>query len=134
VAYFLTRSYLRADLIELLKGAGDIGRIVQRFALKRGDVSDLLTVKKTIDIWNLVSKRIASERKHDPNTFPLGDGWGHIDQLRKRLIKLDNLSKRIDDAVEDTRDLSIEEERDKDVVEGSFPLPEGAFKWTIKPG
>lgn len=135
VAFFLKRQHLRADLIEHLKQVGDISRIVQRFTLKRGDVSDLLSVKKTIDLWEQMIKRLELEKDIEKRKRTKKD-WEHIDLLRKRIRILETLADRIQSAVADANDQeseSVEEEEQKAILQESTPLAENSVKWTIKP-
>ncbi|RXW14255.1 hypothetical protein EST38_g11599 [Candolleomyces aberdarensis] len=136
VAFFSKRTHLRADLIEHLKQVGDISRIVQRFTLKRGDVSDLLSVKKTIDLWGQIIKRLELEKDLEKRKRTKRD-WEHIDLLRKRIRTLEILSNRIQSALADANDQeseSVEEEEQKALVlQESTPLMENSVKWTIKP-
>jgi DNA mismatch repair ATPase MutS len=131
----LKRQHLRADLIEHLKQVGDISRIVQRFTLKRGDVSDLLSVKKTIDLWEQMIKRLELEKDIEKRKRTKKD-WEHIDLLRKRIRILETLADRIQSAVADANDQeseSVEEEEQKAILQESTPLAENSVKWTIKP-
>lgn len=44
--------------MQYLRRLEDTSRIVQRFLLRKGDVSDLLTIKETIALWQLIKSRI----------------------------------------------------------------------------
>ncbi|KAF6766398.1 MutS2 protein [Ephemerocybe angulata] len=136
VAFFLKRPHLRADLIEKLKEMGDIGRIVQRFILKRGDISDLLSVKKTIDLWEDVIKCLELENKMESRQ--MSQEWAQADLFRKRMHNLGKLSARINDTVIDTADVQTLGDEDENAASlDSAPASatlEKPGRWTIKHG
>ncbi|KAJ3527347.1 hypothetical protein NMY22_g9818 [Coprinellus aureogranulatus] len=138
VAFFLQRHHLRADLIEKLKGMSDIGRIVQRFSLKRGDISDLLCVRNTISLWGDTLQALRLESDMEERRKAHKQEWKQIDILRNRMLNLEKLSARINDALpadmSDTT-LTIEEEEEKALAQEaeSTMLSETTFKWAINP-
>lgn len=106
---------------------------MQRFTLKRGDVSDLLSVKKTIDLWGHILKRLEFERGLEKRKRTKND-WEHVDILRKRIRVLDALSSRIRCALADVNEQeSVEEEEQRALIQESTPLADNSVKWTIKP-
>jgi DNA mismatch repair ATPase MutS len=136
VAFFFKRPNLRADIIEKLKGMGDIGRIVQRFTLKRGDISDLLSVKKTIDLWGDILRALQLESDMEKRRKGSKEEWKHIDILRKRILNLESLSTLIEDALLDVNDATATMEEEEKVLAQdteTTALSETAFKWAINP-
>ncbi|KAH8120262.1 muts domain V-domain-containing protein [Phellopilus nigrolimitatus] len=151
VELFLSRSSLRADLVEYLKSVEDASRISQRFLLGKGDVDDLISVQNTIDVWDAVKSRVAFEKsfesKENAHQFRPGD-WKEVDQLMARMADLRSLAQRIelaveskevhkkpcalgqaeDDEIEDLEDLSSSEAHSK-----IYSLPGKEARWTIKP-
>jgi DNA mismatch repair ATPase MutS len=134
VAFFVKRPHLRADIIEKLKEMGDVSRIVQRFTLKRGDVPDLLSVKKTIDLCGDILKALELESVMEKRREGFKEEWKCIDVLRKRMLNLESLSTRIEVALPDVSDTSptIEDAEEKALAQDSAPS-ETPFKWAINP-
>lgn len=116
---------------------GDIGRIVQRFALKRGDISDLLSVKKTIDLWGEILRTLQLEDDLEKRRRGRKEQWKYIDVLRGRMLNLETLSGRISDALAGVNESTptIEEEEENALAQdsGSSALPEATLKWAINP-
>ncbi|KAK4205309.1 putative muts protein 1 [Triangularia verruculosa] len=71
---FIHDEELRDAIIVLLRKSNDSQRLVQKFALNRGDADDLLqlasTIKATEDIVTLLEASIASQAKDANNTSP----------------------------------------------------------------
>ncbi|TFK30637.1 hypothetical protein FA15DRAFT_690314 [Coprinopsis marcescibilis] len=99
VSFFFDRPHLRADLRETLKKAGDIGRIVQTLLLRKGNIDDLVTVKKTIILWSTIAQRLRMERELDPNFSHSLEAWRAMDLFIDRLHDLTSLSARIGEAL-----------------------------------
>ncbi|KAM6498292.1 MutS domain V domain containing protein [Amanita muscaria] len=109
VSLFFTRPHLRADVIHLLRGSEDIGRVSQKFLLGRGDVSDLLALSRTVNVWSTIKHRIEEERRLE--RMEKGEGfndedWNSIDSLLSRLLDFHELTKRIVSAIGDGGGLS----------------------------
>lgn len=149
VNLFLTRSALRADLVELLKGAEDAMRISQKFLLGKGGVEDLISVRNTIGTWKSIHNRVLFEKeceKCESGGILSPDDWRSLDQLMQRMVDLSDLAGRIDSAIdagEIGNEESEREEGDEKMLDthGAIPseapklpsLPGVDMKWTIKP-
>lgn len=101
MAFFHARPYLREDLIQDLSEGEDTIRIVQRFTLGRGQPSDLVAIKNTIQIWSRIKGRITLEK--DMELKERGtvdeDAWSSIDALMRGMHDLDYLAGMIDQAI-----------------------------------
>ena len=148
MAFFSTRPHFTADIAGALADVEDIGRIVQRFTMGRGDLGDLLAVNRTIRMWSTVIKRFQEERTMEAvELIHLHDAdWTSIDALMSRMVDLRDLSKQITMALDDeypsspcgssvSEDLPVNDDK----LENAPPL--GADntlwrygKWMIKPG
>ncbi|KAJ6574843.1 muts domain V-domain-containing protein [Mycena capillaripes] len=144
VAFFHDRDHFRADLVAVLAGAEDAGRIVQRFLLGRGDPGDLHAVNTTIHVWTALRTRIVQERKQEAleaaeRQVAFEDAhWTSLDALVTRMSDLHELSTRIGGALKQRdpgRDTTVIEDDEPDI--GS-DIPKAGWKvgnnnWTIKP-
>ncbi|KAG1715645.1 hypothetical protein ID866_1527 [Astraeus odoratus] len=141
VAFFYDRPYLRDDLAEMLKECEDTSRIVQRFLLQKGEPRDLLSIRRTVEVWVSIQMRLDLERsmeKSEQETL-VADEWDNIDALMSSIADLQGLSRRIALALQDTDsaepsvdapggdDIS-QEERTMQVVTCSGP-----YKWAVRP-
>ena len=102
VSLFYKRCHLRDDLVLLLKRLEDASRIVQRFLLGKGDVTDLSNIKSTIDIWEEIKSRMEMEYKMESRgqVTVSGDEWLDLSRLLNRMANLQNLALRIGAAVD----------------------------------
>ncbi|KAF8222260.1 hypothetical protein L208DRAFT_608417 [Tricholoma matsutake] len=144
VAFFSTRPHFGADIAGALAGVEDIGRIVQRFTMGRGDPSDLLAVNRTIRTWSTVIKRFKEERTMEAaeRTSLHEACWTSVDALMSRMIDLQDLSKRITMALDDeypsssSEDLQVVDDKLESVpsINADNALWRyGPGKWMIKP-
>ncbi|KAF8641063.1 hypothetical protein AX17_000707 [Amanita inopinata Kibby_2008] len=103
VACLFTRPHFRADLVEMLAGSEDIGRITQKFLLGRGDPGDLLALCRTIRVWSSIKRRIEEEERLEMIERPdfNKSDWTSMNSLMSRTSDLDYLSTRIANALED---------------------------------
>ncbi|EAU92915.2 MutS2 protein [Coprinopsis cinerea okayama7 len=133
VSFLLQRPHLSFDLRESLKNVGDVGRIVQRFLLRKGSIDDLVTVMKTIQLWTTITSRLQLERLLE-GRGALGD-WSSMDPMLGRISDLSSLSRRIQDAL--TRCGSREADGDpEDSLKestGSSRDTQANSEWTINP-
>ena len=150
VAFFHARPHFGADLVGALTDVEDVGRIVQRFTLGRGDPNDLLAVNKTIHTWSIILNRFHEERRLEAAERSGLDeaSWASLDALMARMTDPHELSKRISMALEDecvagseastSNNLeSSNEDKFDNVSPGdgdSILWRYGSVKWTIKPG
>ena len=150
VAFFSTRPHFGADIAGALTNVEDIGRIVQRFIMGRGDSGDLLAVNRTIQVWSTVIKRFQEEKMMEAveRTRTHDADWTSLDALMSRIVDLQDLSTRITMALDDEYrsspcDLSISEDLqvNDDKLEDAPALSAdntlwryGSGKWVIKPG
>ncbi|KAI0335987.1 hypothetical protein GY45DRAFT_1350294 [Cubamyces sp. BRFM 1775] len=140
VAFFHERPYLRQDLVQVLRDAGDATRIVQKFMLGRGSPSDLFAICTTVDVWASIKDRIAMERKMLQQEGVAVDEsqWTSIDALMSRLGDLSSLAQRIRMALPQREGAISSEETTEDLPTGSSPLqiarnPLGIADWSINP-
>nr|GAT47910.1 DNA mismatch repair protein [Mycena chlorophos] len=142
VAFFHDRDHFRTDLMAALANAEDAGRIVQKFLLGRGDISDLHAVQSTIETWTAIQRRVSEERKQEEaeaaQTFE-AEKWASLDALMIRMSGLRELSKDISRALE-PKDIGVlssaSSESVEDEVSAATNRPAwriGDYKWAIKP-
>lgn len=79
----------------------DTSRIVQRFLLGRGDISDLIAIRSTILLWNMIKKRFDLERKMEQSEKGGIDDeeWCSLNALIYRMSDLYSLAERINLAI-----------------------------------
>jgi MutS domain III len=120
VSLFYAKHHLRDDLVQLLKRLEDASRIVQRFLLGKGDVTDLSTIKNAIDTWEEIKSRIELEHQMDlqGKSTGAGDEWLDLRRLLNRMADLTKLAWRIGMAV-DTSALSHSDEADPESLTSS---------------
>ncbi|KIJ45479.1 hypothetical protein M422DRAFT_59702 [Sphaerobolus stellatus SS14] len=97
VSIFRSRHHLRADIIEHLKRLEDASRVVQRFLLGRGDVSDLIIIRSAIEIWSAIEEKIRIEHNSElKRNIPTPmDEWEDLISLMGRMSNLQHLADRI---------------------------------------
>ncbi|KAF8529495.1 muts domain V-domain-containing protein [Gautieria morchelliformis] len=102
VSLFYAKHHLRDDLVQLLKRLEDASRIVQRFLLGKGDVTDLSTIKNAIDTWEEIKSKIELEHQVDlqGRSTGAGDEWLDLRRLLNRMADLRKLAWRIGMAVD----------------------------------
>ncbi|KLO13966.1 hypothetical protein SCHPADRAFT_873402 [Schizopora paradoxa] len=101
VEIFYELPWLRQDVMQCLKKAGDAAKILQRFSLGRGDVDDLLQIKHTISTWHTIKQRILLERTRVVSEDGVsGRHWGCMDILLSKVANLASIAVRIEHAVE----------------------------------
>jgi hypothetical protein len=148
VAFLCTRPHFGADIAGALADIEDIGRIVQRFIMGRGDPSDLLAVNRTIRTWSAIIDRFKEERAMEVverNRLHESD-WTNIDTLISRMTDLQDLSTRITMALDEyssssdpilSEDSQVNDDKldNTPFINGDNHLwRHGSGKWTIKPG
>ncbi|PFH54668.1 hypothetical protein AMATHDRAFT_72435 [Amanita thiersii Skay4041] len=104
VSLFFLRPHFRTDLVKMLRDTEDTGRIVQKFLLGRGDVSDLLALNRAISVWSSIKRRIYEEKQFEMREQPEfnKDDWSSIVTLIARMPDLHFLFNRISNAIEET--------------------------------
>jgi len=146
VAFFVARPHVRDDVRQLLSGAEDATRVLQRFLLGRGLPSDFSSLNSSIITWISISRRLALEREQElKERGQLDvDEWSCVDTLLGRMKDLSELSVRITASLTRT-DLSVDLEPEPETEEGreATPNPDsraaelnltsGAAKWMIRP-
>jgi hypothetical protein len=144
VAFFVARPHVRDDVRQLLSGAEDATRILQRFLLGRGLPSDFSTLNSSIITWISITRRLTLEREQESKERGQlnADEWSGIDSLLGRMKNLTDLSVRITASLTRT-DLSAnlepepeegeEAAPDIDSPGGEINLTSGAAKWAIRP-
>lgn len=124
----------------------DASRIVQKFLLRRGDVSDLSDLHAAIAAWTSVQRRIGLERKMELQERGAirEDQWASVTALMSRLNNMHELAKRICLAIElapvANKALDAPELPEED-VEADTTLPPSTksdkhsfmMDWAIKP-
>ncbi|EGO22055.1 hypothetical protein SERLADRAFT_362514 [Serpula lacrymans var. lacrymans S7.9] len=139
VAFFLSRPHLRDDILQLLSDVDDASRIIQKFLLGRGDVTDLLSINATVVTWSLIQQR---------KGVTMTDHWAGIDQLLSKMTDLKGLSHRISTALENVDRLGKGSSNDSDAIDDDDhakllqgPLNvstnikyDGTTRWSIRPG
>ncbi|KAF8587368.1 hypothetical protein K439DRAFT_1652351 [Ramaria rubella] len=102
VSLFHSRHHLRDDLIPYLKRLEDASRIVQKFLLGKGDVTDLFAIKCAIEIWDDIKSRLDIEYKLEKQELSTGidADWSDIRRLLNRISNLEGLAKRIGIAID----------------------------------
>ncbi|GJJ09415.1 hypothetical protein Clacol_003637 [Clathrus columnatus] len=134
VSFFLQRSHLRHDIIQYLRRLEDTSRIVQRFLLRKGDVSDLAAIKGTIELWQIIKVKIESNYTGEE----MNDEYPTLRRLLDSMSDMTSLATRIELAVEPRKD-SLNEEMTlptADTIEWdniSSNNWTGQFKPTIRP-
>lgn len=143
VAFFVTRPHVRDDLRQLLSGADDATRILQRFLLGRGHPSDFSSFNSSIITWTSINKRLALEREQELKERGqlVSDEWTSVDMLLGRMKNLADLSLHITASLTRT-DLSadLEPEEGEEVTvnpdspTGGMNMAYGTARWIIWPG
>ncbi|KAI6005192.1 muts domain V-domain-containing protein [Pisolithus orientalis] len=141
VAFFYDRPYLREDIVQSLKECEDTLRIVQMFLLRKGELRDLLSIHRTIEVWMLIQRRLELERKME--TLERGTStaseWGNIDAMMSSIADLQSLSHRIASALDDVEsaDPSTQAPEEDDVSQEDKAVKtiayNGVYKWTVRP-
>jgi DNA mismatch repair ATPase MutS len=121
------------DLREMMKNAGDIGRLVQKLTLRKGAIDDLVTVKKTIELWAAISARLQLERKMENEARQPSENWDTIDHLTNKLSDLSRVAIRIEEALqqEGAEDVDVEDVEEMGNETEATEEPSGATKWHI---
>lgn len=95
VELFLSQQHLRHDLRGILRhGAGDVLRTMQRIALRRGDVQDMLEVRDFAGMIERVRTLLHAEMKQ-------GSGWDELAELVHRLQPLTSLGERLGESIDE---------------------------------
>ena len=140
----MTRPHVRDDIKQLLTGAEDATRTLQRFLLGRGVPGDFSSLNSSIITWASINKRLAFEREHELKERGqlIADEWSSIDTLLGRMKNLADLSLRVTASLTRTglsEDLENEAEHEEgeeaapDSPSGEISLTSGTAKWTIRP-
>ncbi|OBZ78757.1 MutS 1 [Grifola frondosa] len=142
VAFFYSRPFVLQDLVQTLGEVEDATRIVQRFLLGRGDVSDLSAICTTIDIWSSIKNRVELEKhmEHQERGQVTESDWTSLEMLMSRMADLENLANRIRMALTGENALPSPEipESGDGTNESLQPSRDhftviGGETWTIKP-
>lgn len=145
VAFFVARPHVRDDVRQLLSGAEDATRTLQRFLLGRGLPSDFSSLNSSIITWISITRRLTLEREQElKERGQVGaDEWSCVDTLLERMKDLSELSVRITASLTRT-DLSADFEPEPETEEGEGATPDpnlpaaeinltsGAAKWMIR--
>jgi DNA mismatch repair ATPase MutS len=142
VAFFVARPHVRHDIGQLLSGAEDATRILQRFLLGRGLPNDFSSLNSSITTWTSINKCLTFEREQELKERGRlnADEWSCVDTLLGRMKNLAEISMRITASL--TRsDLPADlepEEGEEAVTEPDSPVVEssptsGAARWIIRP-
>lgn len=131
----------------------DSSRIVQKFLLGRGDLSDLSSLHTAITVGTSIQQRIDLERKMEQ--LERGNiqevEWSSMDTLMARLNDLQKIADRIERAVQvnakagltlDNPELSDGQAEDGQAQGAQLPMMSktkhsflyDSLNWTIKPG
>lgn len=128
------------DIVQHLKRLEDISRVVQRFILGRGDVSDLGAIKNAIEIWNIIRSRIAMEYRAEQTRLSKAseNEWSDIITLLGHMTDLKHLALRVGMALQPTEQIDhpllVVENEQEDVSSGSdFVSSEFQAKFAINP-
>ena len=146
VAFFVARPHVRDDVRQLLSGAEDATRILQRFLLGRGLPSDFSSLNSSIVTWISINERFTLEREQELKERGQlkADEWSCVDTLLGRVKNLTVLSARIAASLTRTS-LSADLEPEPETEEGEETAPDpdpstvevnpisGAAKWMIRP-
>ncbi|KZP32367.1 hypothetical protein FIBSPDRAFT_812686 [Athelia psychrophila] len=146
VEFLHVRPNLGEDISQILGDMEDASRIVQKFLLRRGDVSDLSDLHAAIAAWTSVQRRIGLERKMELQERGAirEDQWASVTALMSRLNNMHELAKRICLAIElapvANKALDAPELPEED-VEADTTLPPSTksdkhsftMDWAIKP-
>ncbi|KAH7329322.1 muts domain V [Stachybotrys elegans] len=99
VAYFVEAEDLRDSIVQLLRQVHDSQRLVQKFALGRGDPDDLLSLAHTIKATHEIM--VLLEKSKTPNAE--ASSRTSLDKLigRMKLREALNLAKRIANAIDE---------------------------------
>jgi len=102
-----------------LEDVEDTTRIVQRFLLGKGDPGDLVSISRTIKIWNSIRRRLELEKKMESSErgYLLSEEWSSVDVLMNRMADLEALGSRINLALQDVEtsgELKTEDEESED--------------------
>lgn len=136
----------------------DATRIVQKFLVGRGDVSDLSGIMRTIDVWRKIKERVELEERmiaEERVQMQRLEGWANLRGLMERMEDLSELGRRVmlavgeresvngmvqvdaNDGAEGENEIAMGE--DSNAIESDFQsveddtLVSGPTKWTIKP-
>jgi DNA mismatch repair ATPase MutS len=140
VAFFVARPHLRDDIKQLLSGAEDATRTLQRFLLSRGLPGDFSSLNSSIVTWSSISKRLIFEHEQElkeRGQLITGE-WASVDMLLGRMKDLAELSVRLSASLTrtDSADPEPAEEEvtpDLDSPVNEVNLGSGAVKWDIRP-
>lgn len=144
VELFRNRPSLCWDILEHLNSAEDATRIIQKFLLGRGDIDDLVALKRTFHAWRSLKDRFAAEKSFEKQNTKVFDqaGWSSLDTLMARMANLQWLAERIEAAVveENERTNSFVAHMNGDCVTkdidpstSSLSVPTSQKGWLIKP-
>ena len=141
VAFFVARPHARDDIRQLLSGAEDATRILQRFLLGRGLPNDFSSLNSSIITWSSINKCLVLERKQELKERGqlITDEWSSVDALLGRMKNLADLSVRITTSLTRT-DLPADfepEEGEEETTDPDPPVGEigstfGAARWIIR--
>lgn len=142
VSFFKDRPHFQTDILYLIEQAEDITRIVQKFILSRGEISDLLSVDSTIRVWNAIRARIREEKmmeQREKSDFDDSE-WANLEALIARMTDLRQLSTKIELALSRNGSEPPADES-KEIVgqENTVSSPSSQLqtwtelKWTIRP-
>ncbi|KAF7971823.1 hypothetical protein HWV62_19825 [Athelia sp. TMB] len=153
VQFLRDRPDLREDIAQILCNMEDSSRIVQKFLLGRGDLSDLSSLHTAITVGTLIQQRIDLERKMEQQEreYIQEDEWSSMNILMSRLNDMHQIADRIERAVQvnakagltlDNSELLYEQAEDGQALGAQLPMMSkikhsflyDSLNWTIKPG
>ncbi|WFD33891.1 hypothetical protein MCUN1_000717 [Malassezia cuniculi] len=95
VELFLSQQHLRHDLRVILRhGAGDVLRTMQRIALRRGDIQDMLEIRDFAGTVDRVMALLRQDMKSGP-------GWDELADLTDKFQSISGLCERLSEAIDE---------------------------------
>lgn len=106
VEQLLDARVIRSDIIALLRRSSDTLRLLQRFAIGKGDADDLLALAKTMDVTREVYKTLAGSSNNNEGSGSEADAEVTENSMSKLSQRFefdgpDRLAKRIGDAIDE---------------------------------
>jgi DNA mismatch repair ATPase MutS len=119
VQSFVDRPYLREELKDMIRGVGDVMRIVQRFKGRRGDGRDAWEVGRWIRGVTRIIDRIRLELKLEPEYDAGASGHSRLEEFVHAFKPLETLAQTLEESIDEVAVLrgAVEEEGDEDGME-----------------
>lgn len=115
VQAFVDREDLRSDLRDMIKGIGDIMRVIQRFKSRRGEGEDLWAVNLWIGSVDKIIHRIKRELKREKGELA---GKVRLQELVDDFEPLQHISQRIEASFDVGAVLRVDEEEQQEEGDG----------------